>query len=97
MGFLCLLGRANWWDLEVSRQGDSRQQGNVTISESRNEGQEGSALEVKQGGLYTCPVVPLSFDLFPVSSTGADSIVDHAKNWGLWAYILCCNYKLPSC
>lgn len=74
---------------------DSRQQGTVTISESRKEGQEGSGLAGKQGGLYASPVVPSSFDLFPVS--GAGSTVDHTENWVVWACILRCNYKLPSC
>lgn len=89
------LGRADQWDLDVSRQGDSRKQGNVTISKSRNKGQEGNALVVKQGGVYTCPVGLFSFDLFPVSSTGAGNTVDHVENWSVWAPILCCNYKLP--
>lgn len=46
---------------------------------SRNKGQEGSALAV-QAVLYTRSVIPSSFHLFPVSSTGADTIMDHAEN-----------------
>lgn len=67
-----------------------RQAKNVTSRESRKEGQEGSVLVGKHGGFYTCPVAS-SFDLVPVSSsgagssTGASSAVDHAENWALWA------------
>lgn len=51
----------------------------TATGESRNKGQEGSALAV-QTALYTCSVICSSFHLFPVSSTGADANMDHAEN-----------------
>jgi len=57
---------------------DSRHQVTATISESRKERQEESGLDGKRD-LYTCPVVPSSLDLFPVSSTGAGSTADHTE------------------
>lgn len=54
------------------------------LSESRNKGQEGSALAVKTV-LYTRSVTPSSFHLVPVSSTGAEAIVGHAENSVFWA------------